>query len=249
MNALTLRSVTKRFGGLTAVGDVSLTVAHGEKWALIGPNGAGKTTLFNVIAGDLLATGGRIELYDTDVTKMPVHKRVKLGLRRTYQTSALFNSLTVTQNLFLGTLGPEQGHLVMTRRFDRDAARMQRVVELAGSIGLGNRLQTYAVDLSHGERRQLEFGLAIASEPRFVMLDEPAAGLSPEERKIILEMLRKIDDKITLLLIEHDMDIALKAAQRVAVMHEGHIIAIGSSEEITSNEMVQRVYLGAAFND
>lgn len=249
MNALTLRSVTKRFGGLTAVGDVSLTIAHGEKWALIGPNGAGKTTLFNVIAGDLPVTSGRIELYDTDVTKMPVHKRVKLGLRRTYQTSALFNSLTVAQNLFLGTLGPEQGHLVMTKRFDHDTVRMQRVVELADSIGLGNRLQTHAVDLSHGERRQLEFGLAIASEPRFVMLDEPAAGLSPEERKIILEMLRKIDDKITLLLIEHDMDVALRAAQRVAVMHEGRIIAIGSSDEITSNELVQRVYLGAAFND
>ncbi len=249
MNALTLRSVTKRFGGLTAVGDVNLTVAHGEKWALIGPNGAGKTTLFNVIAGDLPVSSGRIELYDTDVTKMPVHKRVKLGLRRTYQTSALFNSLTIAQNLYLGTLGPERGHLAMASRFDHDSARMQRVVELAASIGLESRLQTYAADLSHGERRQLEFGLAIASEPRFVMLDEPAAGLSPEERKIILEMLRKIDDKITLLLIEHDMDIALKAAQQVAVMHEGQIIAIGPSDEITNNELVQRVYLGAAFND
>jgi branched-chain amino acid transport system ATP-binding protein len=161
----------------------------------------------------------------------------------------LFNELTVSQNLYLGTLGPEHGHMAMIRRYDSDADRMRRVNRVADSIGLTHRLNAYAADLSHGERRQLEFGLAIASEPRFIMLDEPAAGLSADERRVILEMLKLLDDRITLLLIEHDMDIALRAAQRVAVMHEGRIIAVGSPDEITSSEQVQQVYLGSAFHE
>ena len=249
MNALTLRGVTKRFGGLTAVRDVHLDIAHGQKWALIGPNGAGKTTLFNVIAGDLPATAGRIELFGTDITHMAVHKRVKLGLRRTYQTSALFNNLTVTQNLYLGVLGPETGHLAMMRRFDGDTARMKRVEELARTIGLAERMNVYAGELSHGERRQLEFGLAVASNPRFVMLDEPAAGLSPDERKIIGAMLTTLGASITLLLIEHDMDVALSIAEYVAVLHEGQIIATGTPREIVADEQVQRVYLGASTHE
>jgi branched-chain amino acid transport system ATP-binding protein len=244
MNALSLRGVSKRFGGLAAVRDIDLDIAHGECRALIGPNGAGKTTLFNVIAGDLPPSTGHIHLFDQDVTHMPVHRRVALGLRRTYQTSALFDSLTVAENLLLGVTGPGKGHFVLARVATRDALRMKRVAEIAANVGLGDRLDARAGDLSHGERRQLEYGLAIAEQPRLVMLDEPAAGLSPDERKVVVKLLKSLPSDITLLLIEHDMNVALSVAERVTVMHEGRIIAEGSPGEITTNALVQRVYLG-----
>ena len=249
MNSLTLRGVSKRFGGLVAVRDVDMDVARSERRALIGPNGAGKTTLFNVIAGDLPATSGHITLFDKDVTHMPVHRRVMLGLRRTYQTSALFNALTVAENLYLGVAGPGKGHFNMVRLASRDRERMVRVHEIAEAVGLTDRLSTAAGHLSHGEQRQLEFGLAIAWEPRMVMLDEPAAGLSPDERKVAVNLLNALPREITLLLIEHDMDVALSVAERVTVLHEGRVIAEGSPTEITSNALVQRVYLGGKLHD
>lgn len=221
-----------------------MDVAHGERRALIGPNGAGKTTLFNVIAGDLAATSGQITLFGQSVTRMPVHRRVGLGLRRTYQKSALFDTLTVAQNLYLGLLGPNRGHFNMVSLAHKDAARSRRVAGVAESVALTDRLEASAGELSHGERRQLEFGLAIASEPRLVMLDEPMSGLSPEERATIVKLLNALPPDVTLLLIEHDMDVALNIAKRVTVLHEGRIIAEGSPEEISANPMVQQVYLG-----
>jgi branched-chain amino acid transport system ATP-binding protein len=226
-----------------------MDVAQSERRALIGPNGAGKTTLFNVIAGDLPATSGRITLFDKDITHMPVHERVMLGLRRTYQTSALFNALTVAENLYLGVAGPSRSHFNMVRLATRDRERMFRVHEIAEAVGLTDRLSTVAGHLSHGERRQLEFGLAVAWEPRMVMLDEPAAGLSQDERKVVVKLLNALPRQMTLLLIEHDMDIALSVAERVTVLHEGRIIAEGSPTEVTSNAQVQRVYLGGELHD
>lgn len=248
MNSLTLRGVSKRFGGLVAVRDVNLDIAYGERRALIGPNGAGKTTLFNVIAGDLPVTGGRILLFGTDVTRMPSHKRVELGLRRTYQTSALFDALTVRENLYLAVAGPRGGHLDMVTLATRDSRVMSRVEDVAGSLGLADRLEALAGDLSHGERRQLEFGIAIAWQPRLVMLDEPAAGLSPDERKDVMRFLSALPRDITLVLIEHDMDIALNVAERATVLHEGSVVAEGTPSEITSNALVQEVYLGGVLN-
>jgi branched-chain amino acid transport system ATP-binding protein len=221
-----------------------MDVAHGERRALIGPNGAGKTTLFNVIAGDLAATSGQITLFGQNLTRMPVHRRVGLGLRRTYQKSALFDTLTVAQNLYLGLLGPNRGHFNMVSLAHKDATRSRRVAGVAESVALTDRLEASAGELSHGERRQLEFGLAIASEPRLVMLDEPMSGLSPEERVTIVKLLNALPSDVTLLLIEHDMDVALSIARRVTVLHEGRIIAEGSPEEISANPMVQQVYLG-----
>ncbi len=244
VNALSLREVSKRFGGLYALRDIMMDVAQGERRALIGPNGAGKTTLFNVIAGDLSASAGEILLFAQNVTRMPVHRRVALGLRRTYQKSALFDTLTVAQNLYLGLLGPDKGHYDMLSVANADAVRSQRVAEVAESVLLADRLDTRASDLSHGERRQLEFGLATASEPRLIMLDEPMAGLSPEERKRIVELLNSLPLEVTLLLIEHDMDVALGVARQVTVLHEGRIIAEGSPNEISANPAVQQVYLG-----
>jgi branched-chain amino acid transport system ATP-binding protein len=249
VNALFLQGVSKRFGGLYAVSDITMDVAHGERRALIGPNGAGKTTLFNVIAGDLPASGGEINLFGQNVTRMPVYRRVGLGLRRTYQKSALFDALTVAQNLYLGVLGPNRGHFDMLSLAQKDARRSPRVAEVAESVGLVDRLEACAGELSHGERRQLEFGLAIASEPRLVMLDEPMSGLSPEERVKIVKLLEALPRKVTLLLIEHDMDVALSVAKRVTVLHEGRVIAEGSPEEISANSLVQQVYLGEKLND
>ena len=246
MDALKLDRVSMRFGGLEALKDIRTDVVQGERRAIIGPNGAGKSTLFNVIAGDLTPTAGRVVLNGEDVTRIPVHRRVSLGLRRTYQTSALFDPLTVEQNLYLGVLGPaSRGHFDMVRP-DRNPSILERVQLAAEAVRLADRLAVRAGDLSHGERRQLELGLAIANEPRIVMLDEPAAGLSANERGLITELLLALDRAITLLLIEHDMDVALTVGERVTVLHEGAIIAEGPPTTIVANTLVQRVYLGEA---
>lgn len=250
MDALKLHSITKRFGGLEALRDIQLDVPQGHRRAIIGPNGAGKTTLFNVISGDLPPTSGKIEIFGHDVTKLPPFKRVPLGLRRTYQTSALFNKLTVSQNLYLGVLGPDNhGHFMISKLASKDGPRMERVHQVAEAVRLTERLNVTAGDLSHGERRQLEIGLAIAFEPRLIMLDEPAAGLSVDERRIIMDMMNNLDRDVTLLLIEHDMDVALNVGERVTVMHEGAIIAEGTPDEISANPVVQEIYLGGRVHD
>jgi branched-chain amino acid transport system ATP-binding protein len=250
VNALSIDGVSKRFGGLEAVRDVHMDVPHGERRALIGPNGAGKTTLFNVIAGDLPVTTGHIIVFGQDVTDMPPHRRVKLGLTRTYQTSALFDTLTVAQNMYLGVIGPAGSrHFDMLRLAEKDNAHKDRALQVIETVGLGDRVTTRTGDLSHGERRQLEVGLAIAYKPRLVMLDEPAAGLSPEERNVLINLLNSLEQDITLLLIEHDMDVAFNVSERVTVLHDGSIIVEGTPEEISANDMVQKVYLGERLDD
>jgi branched-chain amino acid transport system ATP-binding protein len=250
MNALSVKNVTKRFGGLFAVRDVHLDIPIGERRALIGPNGAGKTTLFNLIAGDLSPTSGEIHVFDNDVTRMPPHRRVKYGLRRTYQTSALFDQLTVKQNLYLGVIGPQnKRHLNLFSVAEKDSVNLDRVFEVCESIRLEERLETKASDLSHGERRQLEIGLALAFEPRLIMLDEPAAGLSIDERGVVKTLLQGLDREITLLLIEHDMEVALSVGEFVVVLHEGQIIAEGTPSEISNNTLVQDVYLGETHHE
>lgn len=250
MNALSLDSVTKRFGGLVAVRDVSLDVPHGERRALIGPNGAGKTTLFNLIAGDLQVSSGEIAVFGHDVKQMPPHRRVMLGLRRTYQTSALFDDLTVVENLYLGVLGPKKkGHFSMLTPARSDHRNMDRAFEVSELIGLDEQLNSKAGDLSHGERRQLEIGLAIAYEPRLIMLDEPAAGLSSEERIAVVDLMNSLSREMTLILIEHDMDVALTVGEQVTVLHKGGIIADGTPDKISSNDLVQQVYLGESLHD
>jgi branched-chain amino acid transport system ATP-binding protein len=252
VDTLSLKNVSKRFGGLYAVRDVNLDVTHGERLGLIGPNGAGKTTLFNVITGDLRETDGKILLFGQDVTRTAVRKRVAIGLRRTYQKSSLFDSLTVGENLYLGILGPHVGrgrkHYDLARLAKKDKKRMDRALEIAKAVNLEKVLETRSGLLSHGERRQLEFGLAIAMEPRLVMFDEPVSGLSPEERKMVIDMLRSLPKDITLLLIEHDMHVALSISERVVVLHEGHIIREGTPAEISADPEVQRVYLGRTFD-
>jgi branched-chain amino acid transport system ATP-binding protein len=250
VNALSLNGVSKRFGGLEAVRDVHMDVPHGERRALIGPNGAGKTTLFNVIAGDLPVTSGNINVFGQDVTGMPPHRRVKLGLTRTYQTSALFDTLTVAQNMYLGVIGPAGSrHFDMLRLAEKDIAHQERALQVIEVVGLGDRVTTSTGDLSHGERRQLEVGLAIAYKPRLVMLDEPASGLSPEERQSLIDLLNSLEQDITLLLIEHDMEVAFNVSEHVTVLHDGRVIVEGTPEEISANDVVQKVYLGERLDD
>lgn len=249
LNALSLQDVTKRFGGLFALRGITLDVAQGERLALIGPNGAGKTTMFNVIAGDLRETKGKIILFGEDITKKPIRHRVAIGLRRTYQKSALFQTLTVAQNLYLSIIGLKGGCYNMVRSVNKDAEAYQRAVEIAESVGLSGKLNVRTGHLSHGEQRQLEFGMAIAYRPRLVMFDEPASGLSPEERKMVVNLLVSLPLEVTLLLIEHDMDVAFNVAERVVVLHEGQIISEGSPEKISGDPLVQEIYLGGRIDE
>jgi branched-chain amino acid transport system ATP-binding protein len=245
---LRLRGVGRRFGGVQAVRDVDLDVAPGERRAILGPNGAGKTTLFNVISGEFPPTAGTIELFGRDVTHMPARKRAKLGLTRTFQKSRLFLGLSVEDNLYLAVLGVKSGHLRPVRT-GTDRRMRERAGELAAEVGLGNRLETLVGSLSHGEQRQLEVGMARAGDPKLMMLDEPAAGLSRGERVALTELLLGLDPSITLILIEHDMDVALRVAERVTMMHEGRVIVEGTPAEIRANRLVHDLYLGSHHAD
>jgi branched-chain amino acid transport system ATP-binding protein len=244
---LRLRGVGRRFGGLHAVFDVDLDVAPGERRAILGPNGAGKTTLFNVISGDIPPTSGTIELFGGDVTTLPAPARAKLGLARTYQKSRLFLGLSIEDNLYLAALGVRRGHLRPVILPKRDGELRERASAMADAVGLGAKADQLVGSLSHGEQRQLEVGMARIGEPKLMLLDEPASGLSGGERGALTELLRKLDPGITLILIEHDMDVALRVAERVTMMHDGRVIVEGTPAEIRANETVHDLYLGSSF--
>ena len=241
---LRLRGVGRRFGGLHAVREVDLDVRPGERRAILGPNGAGKTTLFNVVAGEFPPTDGSIELFGQDVTHLPARTRVGLGLTRTYQTSRLFLGLSVEDNLYLAVVGVEGGRLRPVLRHGRDGELRARARATAERVGLADQFEAHVRNLSHGEQRQLEVGMALAGEPKIMMLDEPAAGLSRAERVKLSELLQQLDRSITLLLIEHDMDVALTVAEYVTMMHDGRVIVEGTPAEIRANELVHDLYLG-----
>jgi branched-chain amino acid transport system ATP-binding protein len=245
---LRLRGVGRRFGGLAAVRDVDLDVAPGERRAILGPNGAGKTTLFNVIAGDMPATSGTIEFLGNDIGDVSAPGRTRLGIGRTYQKSRLFLGLSVEDNLYLAVLGSRGGHRRMFRR-PVDEEMRERARELAGLVGLQARTGTLVGSLSHGEQRQLEVGMARATEPQLMLLDEPASGLSRGERVALTDLLLELDPKITLILIEHDMDVALRVAQSVTMMHDGRKIVEGTPDEIRANSLVHELYLGGRVTD
>jgi branched-chain amino acid transport system ATP-binding protein len=241
---LRLRGVGRRFGGVHAVRDVDLDIRPGERRAILGPNGAGKTTLFNVISGEFPPTAGTIELFGRDVTVEPGRKRARLGLSRTFQTSRLFLGLSVEDNLYLALLGVRPGHLRPVRT-KTDSGLRERARAMAERAGLEGVLDQLVGELSHGEQRQLEVGMARATDPKLMMLDEPAAGLSRAERVRLTEMLRELDPQITLILIEHDMDVALGVAGWVTMMHNGSVLVEGTPEEIRANETVHELYLGS----
>ena len=222
---------------------VDLEVRPGERRAVLGPNGAGKTTVFNLISGEFPPSSGRVELFGQDVTTLPARQRARLGLSRTFQTSRLFAGLSVEDNLYLGALGVAAGHLRMVPSGKDDVLR-EKARAMSTQVGLQERLGDFVADLSHGEQRQLEVGMALVAEPRLLMLDEPAAGLSRAERVRLTEMLIGLDPDITLVLIEHDMDVALRVAKWVTMMHDGRVIVEGTPDQIRSNQTVHDLYLG-----
>jgi branched-chain amino acid transport system ATP-binding protein len=226
------------------VHDVDLDVAPGERRAILGPNGAGKTTLFNVISGDLPASAGAVELFGQDVTHMPARSRARLGLARTYQQSRLFLGLTVEDSIYLSILGVGGGHLRPVVLPRKDRVLRERAREAARRVAIDAKLGEVVGALSHGEHRQVALAMALASEPKVLMLDEPASGLSRGERILLTDLLLALDPAITLILIEHDMDVALVVAERVTMMHDGTVIVEGTPDEIRANELVHDLYLG-----
>jgi branched-chain amino acid transport system ATP-binding protein len=230
------------------VRDVDLEVGPGERRAILGPNGAGKTTLFNLVAGDFPVTTGTIEVFGEDVTHLPARIRPKLGLARTYQKTRLFQGLSVEDNIYLALIGHGGGRL---RAFPtgRDRALRERARSAAERVWLGHKTSALVGDLSHGEQRQLEVGMASAVEPRLMMLDEPASGLSRGERERLTELLLALPADVTLILIEHDMDVALTVSGYVTMMHDGSKVVEGTPAEIRSNQMVHDIYLGSRFHE
>ena len=243
--ALRLEGVSKAFGGLRAVDAVSLTVRRGERRALIGPNGAGKTTLFNLVSGAIPVSSGTMELFGRDITGLPSHRRAALGLARTFQINNLFPALTVLENCLLAVQALTRTKFSMLRPLDRYPALAERARATLASVGLADRVGAIVRHLSHGEQRQLEIALALAGQPRVLLLDEPTAGLSPAESQLMARLLRTLDPAIAVLMIEHDMDIALEMAERVTVLHYGRVIADGLREEVKANPLVREIYLGA----
>jgi branched-chain amino acid transport system ATP-binding protein len=241
---LRLEGIGRRFGGVVAVSGVDLEVGAGERRAILGPNGAGKTTLFNLISGEFPPSAGTVELFGRDVTSTPARTRAHMGLSRTFQTSRLFGGLSVEDNLYLAVLGVRDGHLRLVKT-KADAEIYNRARAMAEAVGLGDRLDVLVAELSHGEQRQLEVGMARVAEPQLMMLDEPAAGLSRAERVNLTEMLLALDPQVTLILIEHDMDVALRVAEWVTMMHDGRVIVEGTPSDIRANETVHALYLGS----
>lgn len=240
---LHLESVKVAFGGLLALGGIDLDVARGERLAVLGPNGAGKTTLFNAIAGDITPTGGTVIIKGIDCTSMPSRLRPRLGVARTYQKTRLFAGLTVEDNLYLAQTGKTGRHLSL-RRGAVDGELRTKAREAGARVWLADSLDSMVSDLSHGQQRQLEIGIALVTNPDLIMLDEPASGLSRGERERLIELLLDLPTDVTMLLIEHDMDVALKVSDRVVVMADGLTVAAGTPEEIRQNPLVHAIYLG-----
>ena len=243
-DALRLDGVTRAFGALRAVDEVSLTVAAGQKYAILGSNGAGKTTLFNAITGDFPPSAGRIYFFGEDITELPPHERIRKGLRRTYQSSLLFRELSVRDNLFLAVRGVSSGRFGL-RRARADHASNVATQDLLERARLSHLADELVANLAHGQQRQLEIGMALAGAPRLILFDEPAAGLSPAERRELVALLRSLPEHMSFVLIEHDLDIALSVVERVTVMHNGRVLKTGTPAEIENDAQVQAIYMGS----
>jgi branched-chain amino acid transport system ATP-binding protein len=243
-HALRVEGLAKVFGGLAAVDGVSLEVAAGERRVLIGPNGAGKTTLFHCITGTLKPSGGNVALFGRDVTRAPEYRRTALGMGRTFQITNVFPDLTLGEHLALAIVGTDRRKWVLHRPAEVFEEVRARALEGLARVGLEGRAHLPAKLVSYGERRQLELALALNTNPKVLFLDEPCAGLSPAERQRISQMIAGLPRDITLLMIEHDMDVALGLADRVTVLHQGRVILEGSPEEVRANAQVRDVYFG-----
>jgi branched-chain amino acid transport system ATP-binding protein len=242
--ALELRNLRKSFGGLPAANDVSLSVAPGERRLIIGPNGAGKTTLFNLITGELRADGGSIRLFGEPVERLPVHRRAHRGMARTYQILTLFPKDSVAHNIVLALLGGSPARWNPVLPLERREPLYRRATEVLERVGLGAQAARPLGALSYGEKRRVEIAMALAQAPKLLLLDEPLAGLSREERAAMQALLAAIPRDITIVMIEHDMDTALSFAERITLLHYGQVLVEGTRAEVVAHPRTREVYLG-----
>jgi branched-chain amino acid transport system ATP-binding protein len=242
--ALEVDRLAHQFGGLRALDGVSLQAAVGERLVILGPNGAGKTTLFNLVTGLLRPTAGRIRLFEHDVTTLAPYRRARLGLGRTFQITTLFPRLTVLDNVLLAVQGADGARFTLHRPLESFPHIYAQAETLLATWGLADRRDVPAQRLSYGEQRQVELLLALAGAPRVLLLDEPTAGLSPAETASVAAMVGRLPRDLTLLLIEHDMDVALHLADRVIVLHQGRVLAEGDRDQIRRDARVAEIYLG-----
>ena len=241
---LELKNVSKRFGGVVATDDITLDVQRGEVHALIGPNGAGKTTLIGQISGSLGSDSGAILFEGSDITRDAQHERVRAGLARSYQITSLFKRFTVLDNLALAVQARSGSSFSFWRPVSAETLLFDEARAIAGEIGLAGRETAVAMTLAHGEQRALEVGLALATRPELVLLDEPMAGMGPEESENMIALLERIRARVTVLLVEHDMDAVFRLADRISVLVSGRVIASGAPAAIRANAEVRRAYLG-----
>ena len=241
---LEISGLEKHFGGVVATDKVSLAVTRGEVHALIGPNGAGKTTLIAQISGSLAPDAGKIVFDHADITATREHTRVRAGLASSYQITCIFRKFSVEDNLALAVQARCGSSLAFWRPVAAESALGEEARRIATEIGLGNRFDVIAGNLAHGEQRSLEVGLALATNPKLVLLDEPMAGMGPEESQHMIDLIGRIRTRVTVLLVEHDMDAVFRLANRISVLMNGTIIATGTPDEIRANDEVKQAYLG-----
>jgi branched-chain amino acid transport system ATP-binding protein len=245
MAILETRDLTKAFGALTAVNGVTLKIDAGTLHSIIGPNGAGKTTFFNLLTGTFAPTSGRILLDGKEITGTPAHRIAHLGLARSFQRTNVFPALSLLDNVWIAAFACGKSWSgLLWRRTDRYPDEMKRARQALSDVGLIDKAEQPAKAISHGEQRQLELAIALAAAPRVLLLDEPAAGLSPEESRRMVALVRTLKGRYTIVLIEHKIDIIMSVSDRISVMHFGNLIADGTPEEIQRNPEVRRAYLG-----
>lgn len=242
---LALEDLTVEFGGLRAVDGVNLTIETGERRVLMGPNGAGKTTLFNLVSGIYPPTRGKILFYGREITQYPIHRRAALGIARTYQVTNLFRCLSVADNILMSCQALDSSKFVMYRPLSSYRKHVNRCNEVLEEFNLWEKRNELVKNLSHGDQRHIEVAMALAEKPQLLLLDEPAAGLSDAETKDLSALLKRLDPSITILLIEHDLDVAFEFAEKITVLYHGKFLTEGTKEEIKNNAVVHEIYLGA----
>jgi branched-chain amino acid transport system ATP-binding protein len=242
---LTITDLARSFGALRALDGITLAVARGERRVLIGPNGAGKTTLFNVITGLLSADSGQISMLGHDITPLPAHRRAALGLARTFQITALFQNLTLQRNLLLALQGCRPTKFSMLRLMSAYQPLLHEADALLDQWAMSDRRDVLVKELSYGDQRQVEILLAIAQRPQVLLLDEPTAGLSPVETARVVEVIHGLPRELSVLVIEHDMDVAFQLADSISVLHMGQVIVTGDHQAIQTDARVREIYLGA----
>ncbi len=241
---LEIDGLHKRFGGVVATDRVTLGVTRGEVHALIGPNGAGKTTLIAQISGSLAPDAGRVMFDGTDITSLAQHARVRAGLARSYQITSIFKAFSVAENLALAVQARSGSSFSFWRPVARETALIEEARTIASQVGLENRVETIAGNLAHAEQRSLEVGLALATNPKLLLLDEPTAGMGPDESQRMIELIHRLRETVSVLLVEHDMDAVFRLADRISVLVNGAVIATGTPSEIRNDPEVRRAYLG-----